>query len=222
MLRLDRPKPWVRTAKRLAAVSVLIALAGCTHEPSAPATTLRASLNNPLYPGYEGELFGNIWVNGEVTQDPGYYVDLEPFNQATANRLWYYNPTTWADTGVASGSARWMFEWTDPKAGGNCGNLATYVAGDTTTPSGQGGRYAEIHPPAPNVSPAGVEKHCIRPGHYLLTITHGGEAVRQLRVDYLPIVPSSSGANTPKLIWNATAQRSEHLEGLDYDDTTSL
>lgn len=205
------------------ALATVIAIAACTDEPTATRSGITASVSDPLSGGFEGEFFGNMWSNGVVSRDPAYYADLEPFDQATANRLRYYNATTWADTSVGhTGGARWMFEWSDPKAGGNCGNLATYLAGDTTKPSGQGGRWPEIHRPAPNVAPAGVEKHCIRPGRYTLIIRHGGSITKQVLLDYLPIVPSSPGANGAKFIWNVTAQRSEVLEALNYDDTTSV
>jgi hypothetical protein len=212
-----------RTVLGLSALAALLVLETCTRDPSAPGRGITASVSNPLSGGIEGEFFGNIWSNGVVSRDAAYYMDLEPSDQATANRLRYYNATTWADTSVGhTGGARWMYEWSDPKAGGNCGNLATYLAGDTTKPFGQGGRSPEVHWPAPNVTPAGVEKHCIRPGTYLLTIRRGGSVTKQLRVDYLPIVPLAPGANAAKLIWNVTAQSNEALEALNYDDTTSV
>lgn len=109
-----------------------------------------------------------------------------------------------------------------PESGGQLRQSGYLRCGDTTKPFGQGGRSPEVHRPAPNILPSGVEKHCIRPGSYLLTVRRGSSVTRQFRVDYLPIVPSSPGAYAAKLIYNGTASRNEALEGLNYDDTTSV
>jgi len=205
-----------RQALRLAALTSVIVLSGC--ERNEPATGPAAAVSQPLAPGIEGEFFGNVYVNGARTQDAGYRVKLVPFDPPTWNRLRSYSDSMWADTTAA----HWMYEWSDPKAGGKCGNLARYLEPDTMAPPNQGGRHPEAHRPAPNIAPTGVEKHCIRPGRYEFILKRGPIVVRRFLVGYLPITPANRGQINVKLVWNQTAVLNEALEDLNYDDTTNV
>ena len=175
---------------------------------------------NPLHnwtppdDGLEGEFLGIIYQNGAKSKDHRYTVFLRPSNAATANRLRYYVDGTWADT---AGSA-WMYEWTDPNAGGNCGDLVTFLAGDTIKPYSQGGRRSEVHRPGPGAAPTGVEKHCLRPGQYEFELLHEGTTVARFNVDYLPLAPADSSGTGAKVVFNATTGLIEGVEATDYDN----
>jgi PKD repeat protein len=101
-----------------------------------------------------------------------------------------------------------MWEWYDPKAGGGCGNLSSYLQGDTTA------RDPEGHWSGPTSPPDGIakERHCIRPGRYRFTV-----ADQSFLVDYHSIKSASGGV---LWVWNETAGIYEALEGSP-DDTAN-
>lgn len=217
MKRSQRPPPKSRTVLAAALLGTLIL--SCDKEPTrpAPSTTPIVILKSDV--GTEGELFGNIYSSGTTTKDAGYYVTLTPFNSSTAARLHYSNYTAWADTALGDvGGPRWMYDWSDPKAAGQCGNLFHYLNGlaDTTY------RLAEVHRPGPNQTPSGVERHCLRPGTYVFTLTHDGTVVKTFLVDYPAVTPAVRGQIGAKFVWNTTAGKNEVLDDLNYDDTTNV
>ena len=213
MTYLTRPSK--ATLGLLVAFSATVAIEACERQPSAPPA---ASIQSDPLGGFEGEFFGNIWENGHKTKDPSFMVVLRPANAPTAARLRFYRDSMWADT---TGSA-WMYEWSDPKGGGNCGDLTTFLASDTLKPAGHGGRYPESHRVSPNVAPVGVEKHCLRPGTYEFIVKENGLIIKDVFVDYLALVPADTEGLSPKLIWNAIAQENEAVEALDYNDSFNV
>lgn len=165
--------------------------------------------------GAEPEVFGDIYVNGVRTEDPGYYIELQP-DEETTGRLPHYSAWMWADTaaGDQQHPKAWMFGWFDPKASGNCGgSLEAYP--DTNN------RLDEIHWSGPGTPPSGKEKHCIRPGRYELRVWYGeGQLRKHLWIDYIPLVPGAGGH--AKRIWNSTYGIYEALEAVDYDDPSNV
>jgi hypothetical protein len=134
-------------------------------------------------------------VNGEKSTQ-GYYVTLQPWDSATASRL--RSPQSISMWGNPSMSRMW--EWYDPKAGGACGNLSSYLQGDTTA------RQHEGHWSGPNSPPDTTkkERHCIRPGVYEFSV-----ADKTFVVDYLSVESASGGV---LWVWNETAGIYEALE----------
>lgn len=203
----------------------LAAATGCHgDEPAAPF-----SINADLHTGSEeGEFFGRLLLNGTPIADTGYTISLVPADPATASRLRYPDPTMWVNPAGYANSGN-MWDFFDPKAGGNCGSLARYLSGNPqdTIPDSTGGagqRLYEIHRPGPGqpIPTNAAEKHCIRPGRYRVTISGPGGVEQVFDVDYLPIVPSQPGASSYKPVWNITSARAEALEAVVYDDTTNL
>jgi hypothetical protein len=152
----------------------------------------------------EGEFIGNLFVNEEKSAQ-GYYVTLEPGDSATASRL--RSPQSASMWGNPSMSRMW--EWYDPKAGGACGNLSSYLQGDTTA------RQHEAHWSGPSSPPDTTkkERHCIRPGVYEFSV-----AGKTFLADYLSVKSASGGV---LWVWNETAGVYEALEG-DPDDTVNV
>lgn len=168
----------------------------------APAAEL--SRHSPMTP--EGEFIGNLYVNG-VKASEGVMVGIEPADPPTANRL----VEPWTGSMWAHPSFSRMWEWYDPKGGGDCGDLGPYLQGDTT------GRYHEGHwsgasqPP----DPTKAESHCIRPGVYRFWVGDYFQPVKAFLIDYLPIVPALQ-------VWNQTAGVYESIEAHDPDDTVNV
>lgn len=215
---------WCPTTTRRAATIASLGiglLCGC-QEPPAEQALGSLSVMDPQVTGEE-EIFGNIYADGVLTKDPGYLVSLEPADEPTRARLCpgcspsdlpkFFNSTGWADTGASRRTA-WMYGWSDPKAGGNCGDLAHWP--DTTF------RSNEAHWSAPNEPGIGKEKHCVRPGRYLLTVEHGAELVRQFLIDHVPVVPAVPGGSAARDIWNSTFGVYEAVEATDYNDPNNV
>ena len=173
------------------------------------------SLNAPGSPSFdvtsprtlEGEFIGNLFVNG-VKSTSGTYATLEPYDQATQARLRdRFSHTIW---GPATYSRMW--EWYDPKAGGNCGNLAPYLAGDTTE-RGFEAHWSGPSDSAPLRADSVREAHCIRPGTYEFSA-----AGKTFLVDYVPLA-HTPGAPDLIRVWDSTAGLYQYLEALNWDDT---
>ena len=191
-------------------VFLTAALPGCAREAQTPTSPgLLASASAPLTGG-EGELLGNVYINGQYITDSSYYVTLAPLNQQTASRLRYFSGTMWVSPTHHDGQ-QWMFSWIDPRnIAIRCGNEAQYVSGDTLS------RLSEVHWSDPATQPTGKEKHCIQPGQYRLEIDRGAQPVKILDIDY---VPGKGAPGSYLHIWNSTAGVYELIEGANYDDT---
>jgi len=152
------------------------ALWSCSSEAGYP---MSASLSgqNPQYS--EEEFFGAVYENGHATTSTGYRASLIPFDPVTASRLRPPQESTMFVDPNPLGS--WMYGWWDPRGGGGCGSLQSYVSGDTTI------RLRENHRNGPGQpQPTYKERHCIRPGTYDFSVDRepGG---RFMRIDYLQI-----------------------------------
>jgi len=166
----------------------------------------------------EGELFGYVFgSNGLKTTDTNYYVYLDPDGETSSRLDSYFLGTAWVDPDVGdSAHAIWMYEWTDPKAGGQCGNLEDYILGDTT------GRQGEAHWTGPGEGAGpGKEKHCLRPGRYEFRLFQTGTGVvKSFDIDYVPVKHET--VSTPLRVWNDTWNVEETVEAIDYDDTANV
>jgi hypothetical protein len=135
--------------------SLLIPLGCAPDEPSAPAVP-RLDVRSPQEA--EGEFIGDLYDDG-VESTSGVYVDLTPWDPPTQARLMGpFSPDMWGNPNLP-----WMWEWYDPRGGGNCGGLTDYYAGNTAA------RNFEKHWSGPNTPPplpadSVPEAHCIRPG----------------------------------------------------------
>ncbi len=180
-------------------------LTACTELATPPVVDVPLSdVANPQ--SSEGEVFGNVYQNG--ARAPNIFVRLTP-DPATRSRLQApWDSIMWADSGLSSGL--WMFEWSDPKDGGRCGDLSNYLA--------HGSRPPEVHRAGPNLPPAiRDESHCVRPGTYQMEFAQNANwnnSLRRLWVDYLQVEPS--------LVTNTSASVSEYVERLVYDEDASV
>ena len=205
------------TAKTIAAVCI-VALSACSPDARTPTSSARPSarVSSPLLAG-EGELLGDVFVNGSEIVDSSYTVELEPRNSQTSNRLHYFSESMWVSPTRHKvnnqGGAGWMFSWIDPRHQGTCGTESEYVSGDTAS------RGAEVHWPNRTTQPSGKEKHCIQPGNYHLTIYHNGSIYKELDVDYVPVCCSQT---SDLWILDQTAGVYEEVEAKSYDDTTYM
>lgn len=198
MAKATQLRALVATVAAAAAIAV-----GCAEEQ---ATTPRMSFDTRDPQAPEGEFIGSLYVDGEKSPQ-GYNASLQPADSATSARLRPPHSTQmWANPAFSR-----MWEWYDPKAGGGCGDLAPYLAGDTT------GRYPEGHWSGPDSAPdpSKAEKHCLRPGVYRFAV-----ADKTFLVDYVPVV--SVGTGGALQVWNATAGVYETVEDQNPDDTTNV
>jgi hypothetical protein len=158
----------------------------------------------------EGELLGDVLQNGVPTTDPGYHITLEPWDSATGQRVGeHWSGEEWVSPNRHGGRST-MFDWIDPRAtDGACGNIRDFLLGNYDA------RGNEVHWNGPTSPPSGKERHCIRPGSYVLTLTKNDTTVRSFRVDYVPERRDSGGS---VVIADSAAQ--EYIEGTDYNDTT--
>jgi hypothetical protein len=162
----------------------------------------------------EGELLGDVLLNGLSTTDSGYYVFLETRNDETDSRLVIWSGGMWVSPAKHNGR-NFMFEWIDPRADGACGNLTAYLAGDTTA------RSNELHW-ASATSPPVIrkERHCIRPGQYRLYLSRnaaGEDPIKVVEFDYVPLRGSPYSALP---VTNTSAGTTDNVEELDYDATS--
>ena len=150
----------------------------------------------PLSPQYsEEEFFGDVYENGHQTTSTSYTANLSPFDAVTASRL--RPPQEAAMFADPNHVGSWMYGWYDPKGGGGCGSLQTYLSGDTTA------RLTETHRNAPGQPlPTYKERHCIRPGIYDFFVS-GAAGERFMRIDYLQ--DAVDGAGSTIYITNTTA-----------------
>jgi hypothetical protein len=205
----------------LAILALYLIVVSCEEpvsEPSRASPRINYALAGDTNPYIaEPEIFGDIYMNGVRTEDPGFYIELQPDDE-TEDRLPHYNAWMWADTAAGDQQhpkAR-MFGWFHPKAGGNCGGSIEDFP-DTTN------RLAEIHWPDPNTPPSGREKHCVLPGRYELTVWYGQTQLRKhLWIDYVPLVPAGTGDGLAKKIWNSTYGVYEAVEAVNYDDPANV
>jgi hypothetical protein len=197
------------------AVTAAAGISGCERTP----TDTDDPVGRPLFawtPGgadEEGELLGKVWDDSGGTKGI-YYVVLEPLQSLGSYPLVQpWSGTMWADTGAHYHG--WMYEWSDPLAGGKCGDLTDYLAGDTV-------RHHETHWSGPNSTPdtTGPEVHCVMPGRYQFTLRMSnpeGDVVKQFPIEYLAWL----GTGLTK-VDNATLDLDEALEDLygERDDTS--
>jgi len=176
----------------LGATSCVLVASACRPEPTAGRDAPQYDVSS-LAP--EEEFFGEVWENGQRTARTDYSAGLQPFDSATAAHL--VGP--WSGSVWANPSAPHMYGWYDPVGGGNCGNLADYIAGDSSK------RGPEAHWNGPGQPPSGVERHCIRPGIYTFSAAGKG-----FEVDYLQM----AGDNLT--VYNSTAGVSERIEATSY------
>ncbi len=192
----------IETVRAATILTVVAALCGtCSRDrTTGPDPTLQSM--GPLTA--EGEFIGNLYVNGEKSTQ-GYYVTLQPWDSATWSRLdTVHSISMWGNPSLPR-----MWEWYDPKAAGACGNLSSYLAGDTTAREREGHWSGPNSPPDPNTK----ERHCIRPGVYRFSV-----AGKSFLVDYLSVKSISGGV---LWVWNDSAGVYESLEG-DPDDTANI
>jgi hypothetical protein len=174
-------------------------LAGCvdSDQPTAPSPRLFDHISDP---GAEGEFLGKLFVNEARNTVGGYVVRIEPADQVTKSRLrgadtlgseMIAKPGGWAPKD-------WDYEWFDPKGGGSCGDLATYLS--------NGPRATERHSNDPN---PGHEKHCIRPGRYYFFLKDaGGDTIKTFIFEYAQIAAP---------VGNQTTNATEYVKAITYD-----
>ena len=193
----------------MAALLFCITFASCLDQPDRAPTEPVVIRSNVVTGFGQGELLGDVFNNGSAIVDSNWTVELAPRNQPTADRLGpYWSGEMWVSP--TRHGRTFMFEWIDPQADGACGSLSSYLANDTTA------RGGELHRVARNIPPSGIERHCIRPGEYTLTILQQNHVVRTIDVDYVP-VRGAAGSGFP--VFNATAGEAEYVEELNYDAT---
>lgn len=190
-----------------ASIALTVLVAACSQDARYPMNATLTQLN-PQAP--EEEFFGMVFENGHPTTSTAYAAQLIPFNSATASRLRFPQESTMF-VGPDPLST-WMYGWYDPKGGGGCGDLPSYLSGDTTH------RLTEAHRSAPGQPPPNhKERHCLRPGTYDFSVTGGPEGNGMTyRVDYLQI--AVDGSNSPIIIDNATAGVQENTDPQTYDE----
>lgn len=183
-------------------LSIIITASGCIDDvDDRVLMPLTSSLDSLSDPGTEGELLGKIFTGSNRNTVSGYRVHIRPANSDTRNRL--HGPEK--DSVSVSMEAKpggwapkdWDYEWTDPAAGGLCGELDKYEQDSIQY------RATERHTSSPN---PGKEVHCIRPGKYFFTLTDvGGDTTKTFVVEYIQL-------KRGLLVQNGTAE--ESMEGL--------
>ena len=86
-------------------VVAAVTVVACARDASVPTGTRSVALDlaAPEALG-EGELLGDLYLNGVAITDTGYKVSLTPVDSQTSARLHYYNGIMWvAPTGHDSG-----------------------------------------------------------------------------------------------------------------------
>lgn len=205
----------IRTA--VPAAVLLAIIAACTSDAlitTDSPLSLQRGMSTLAPGGGEGELVGDMFINGAYITDTGYTVRLEAANPETSQRLHDYNASMWVSPTFHGGSYH-MFAWIDPRHQGACGTEYQYVSGDTIH-RGAEQHWVNAHTPP---SATAKEKHCIQPGTYTLKIFHNGSLYKQFDVDYVPIMNAQGDR---RVVYNANAGVDEAIEKYDYNDTSYL
>jgi hypothetical protein len=200
---MQRPSATPKSMNTVGVLMIIVpAICACVNDQPTKPLPLSASASSPLYS--EEEFFGNIYQNGQKTTSTSFYASLAPANQVTAGRLKPpQSSSAWADPNPLGS---WMYGWYDPRGGGGCGDLGSYLAGTVSA------RALESHRPSPGQPPPNTpESHCIRPGTYQFSA-----AAKTFRVDYLQAATDVAGSTL--LVTNTTAGRREYLESAVYQD----
>jgi hypothetical protein len=186
-------------------------IAACSHNAGSPSGARLSVI--PLSPLYsEEEFFGDVYENGQPTTSNGFTATLSPSDPVTASRL--RPPQEAVMFADPSHLGNWMYGWWDPRGAGGCGNLQTYLSGDTAF------RLTESHRSAPGQPlPPYKERHCIRPGIYDFSVA-GPAGERLMRIDYLQNAIDSVGSTI--YITNTTAGVQEVTDPDTYADANTF